>query len=203
VSSHDVFAFRPYALVILALTVAVSAAVTAQSIPRPNSRIPTSVLPLRIAEAKADNEHSVTSSACILVQPDGRFHVERRRLSAPSTTATLKIYESTLDSAQLQELITIVGKVEESAAPPYEDKGVGFNNAPWFATVDISIGDASRRFGYWSWDSRNAGPQVNADVRKGWLESEAALKPLLNWFHRTEGQKLPLSDSGSNQCLQE
>ncbi len=158
--------------------------------------------PVRIGEARMDNEHAVTSSDCVLILPDGRFHLERRRVAKPSPTATLKIFESSLDSSELEQLRGIIKDEEVSGLPEYDRQRVYFQNAPWFTsvTVDIGEGEAARRFGYWAWDTQNAGPDVPADARAHWRDSEVALRPLVEWFHRMEASKLSPSDAKSTQC---
>jgi hypothetical protein len=66
-------------------------------------------------------------------------------------------------------------------------------------TVDIGEGGAARRFGYWAWDTRNAGPNVPANVRTHWRDSEVALRPLVEWLHR-EASNLTPSEAESTQC---
>src|SRR5438045_7149769 len=61
-----------------------------------------------ISEATIDNKNAVTSTDCILVLPDGRFHLERRKEVAPNPTSSLSIFESSLDSTRLQELQDIL-----------------------------------------------------------------------------------------------
>lgn len=184
--------------VILALAATLPAAAHAQtnSSPDPNSFV------VRVSEAMIDNEHGVTRSDCVLVLPDGRLHLERRRVAAPSSTATLKVYESSLDSSQLEQLRNIVNNEVKSGLPEYDKSPVGFQNAPWFSSVIVDTGDreTARRFGYWAWDKRNAGPDVPADVKKQWQESEVGLRPLVEWLHGIEGLKLPPSDAAPTQC---
>jgi hypothetical protein len=159
--------------------------------------------PVRIDEGKFDNEHGVTSSDCILVMPDGQFHLERRRVTTPNPPATLTIFESSLDSSQLEQLGEIISHAETNGLPEYDNQPVGFQNAPWFSSafVDVGQGETVRRFGYWAWDKRNTGPNVSADVKKRWHDSEVALRPLLDWLHGIEGLKLPPSDAKPTQCF--
>jgi len=185
-------------IALLFLAVSASCAVLAQA----NSPTAQKVLPARIAEAKMDNEHAVTSSDCVLVLPDGRLHLERRRVAKPNSTATLKIFESSLDSSELEQLRGIIKDEEASGLPEYDTQRVFFQNAPWFTsvTVDIGEGTTARRFGYWAWDKRNAGPDVPASVRTHWQDSEVALRPLVEWLHRIEASNLMPSDAESTLC---
>lgn len=162
----------------------------------------TKELPVRVAEAQANNEHGLTTSDCVIVMPDGRFHVERLRQVLPSSTATLNIFESSLDSSQLQQLGDIVAEAEASRIPAYDSHPVGFTNAPWFSSVIVSVGEGqtARKFGYWEWDRRNTGPDVPADVKKHWHDSETALQPLVEWLHAIEAMKLPPSNAEPTKC---
>jgi len=111
-------------LILLLVVAFLPSAVSAQ-VGRPSDPQAT---PVRIDEGRFDNEPGVTSSDCILVMPDGRFHVERRRQVLPSSTATLNIFESSLDSSQLQQLGDIVAEAEASRIPAYDSHPVGFTN---------------------------------------------------------------------------
>jgi hypothetical protein len=188
----------PGLAVALALATVFLAGVGAQTNSATNSKAPT----VRIGEADVDNEHGVTSTDCVLVLPDGRFHLERRRQVLPSSTATLVIFESSLDSSQLEQLQGIVENERMSRLPEYDKQPVFFRNAPWFSsvTVDIETGEAVRRVGYWLWHERSAGPAAPADVKKRWQDSEAALRPLVEWFHGIEALKLSPSDTRPSGC---
>lgn len=183
---------------LLLLAVFSSCAVLAQANPPTAQK----VLPVRISEAKMDNEHAVTSSDCVLVLPDGRLHLERRSAAKPSSTATLKIFESSLDSSELEQLRGIIKDEEASGPPEYDKQRVFFQNAPWFTSVTVDIGEGGtvRRFGYWAWDKRNAGPDVPTNVKTHWQDSEVALRPLVEWFHRIEESNLTTSNAESTQC---
>jgi hypothetical protein len=182
----------------LALAVTLPAIAGAQTNPSPG---PESFV-VRISEAMMDNERRVTLSDCLLVLPDGRFHLERRRQVLPSPTATLNIFESSLDSSQLEQLRDLVKNAQSSALPNYDSQRVFFQNAPWFSSVIVDIGgsEASRRYGYWTWDMRNAGPDVAATAKKHWHDSETALQPLVEWLHAIEAMKLPPSNAEPTKC---
>src|SRR5580765_2269773 len=64
--------------------------------------LPDSAFVVTIGEATIDHQNAVTSTDCITVLPDGRFHLERRKQVAPNPTSSLNIYESSLDSTQLR-----------------------------------------------------------------------------------------------------
>jgi hypothetical protein len=179
---------------ILAVAIILPAAVGAQAT--------TPHLPVRIGEAKVDNEHGVTSSDCVLVMPDGRFRLERTRQVLPSSKATLRVFESSLGSSEFLQLRGIVENEGAGEFPEYDKQPVFFQNAPWFSSVTVDVGEGGifRKLGYWAWDGRNAGPGVPADVEQRWRRSEAALRPLIEWFHRIEAVKLSPSGAAPTQC---
>jgi hypothetical protein len=172
----------------LVLAAALPAAVGAQTTSSPDPK----PFVVRISEDRVDNGHGVTSTACVLVSPDGRFHLERRQQVLPSSTAVLKVFESSLDSSQLQQLRDILRNEPTGSLPEYDKQPIYFQNAPWFSsvTVEISAGEAARRAVYWSWDERSAGPAASAEVKKHWKDAETALRPLVEWLHGIEALKL-------------
>jgi hypothetical protein len=173
------------------------ALVSSQAAPPSNPGAPA----VRIREAVVDNQHGVTSSTCLLVSPNGRFHLERRHQELPAPKATLGIFESSLDSSQLQQLHSIVGHEGMSTLPEFDAQPVFFNNAPWFSSVTVEIEtEVSRKVGYWLWREGDPGPEVSADVKKRWQDSEKTLRPLVEWSHQIEALKLSPSESGSKQC---
>jgi hypothetical protein len=183
---------------VLTLAALFPVVVGAQTNSRPNAK----AFIVTISEARVDNEHGVTSTDCLLVRLDGRLHLERRRQAPVSPTAMVKIFESSLDASQLERLQGIVKSEETSRLPEYEKQSVFFQNASWFSSVavDVSTGEATRRFGYWLWDERNPGPGVPADVRKQWQDVETGLRPMVEWFHGIVALNLPPSASAPTQC---
>jgi hypothetical protein len=94
----------------------------------------------------------VTSTDCIMVLPDGRFHLERRKQVAPNPTSSLNIYESSLDSTQFQQLLNIVKKESITKLPDYAPPAFPMA-VPWFSTVNAKVAQAGhiRTVGYWLW----------------------------------------------------
>ena len=165
-------------------------------------------LPVRIGEARVDNAQGITDSDCALFFPDGRFHLERRQLRRPNRTATLKVFESALDSTQLQQLQWLLDSDEEKNLPPYDDQQPSFVNVAWFLSVTVDTGEGKtvkmgHRFGYWAWDKENAGPDLSPDLKARWRRSEEALRPLLQWFHGFEALKLVPSEGRPMECSAE
>src|SRR5579863_2601359 len=145
---------------------------------------------VRINEATIDNENAVTSSDCMLILPDGRFHLERRSQHLPNPVATLRIFESSLGAAQLQYLRDILHDQSIRNLPPYAPP-IFPMNLPWFANVRVKIvrEPEVQDVGYWIWrgGAADASPNSTPDnIKKGWQESEVALRPLLQWFHGVE-----------------
>jgi hypothetical protein len=191
--------FGPFSLVlVLGLAAAFPTAVGAQINSHPISR----PFVVSVSEVRVDNEDGVTNSECVMVQPDGRFHLERRRQLLPNPTATLDIFESSLDSSQFQHLQDIVSKegmsrLPEDIPPPVSIDALRFSNV----TVRLDSAEGIRRGGYWVLYGRRPGATaVPGDVQKRWQESQTALRPLVEWLHGVEALKLPPSDATSTQC---
>jgi hypothetical protein len=155
-----------------------------------------------IGETTADNQHGVMTSDCAVVLPNGRFHVERRKQVSPSPTASVRVFESTLDSSQFDNLRRIVQTAGTSEAREYVAPPASLD-VPWFTTVVVTV-EASgqvRKSGYWKW--RGETPELyktRDDIRRGWQESEKKLQPIIEWFHRIEALNLSSSDTEPDQC---
>ena len=108
------------ALTVAVLTVAWVTSAAAQSHPPSDS----AAFVVKIDETTIDHTKLVTSSDCILVLPDGRFHRERRKEALPNPTSSLDISESSLDSTQLQRLHNIL-------------KGEDINKLPGVCTAGV------------------------------------------------------------------
>jgi hypothetical protein len=163
---------------------------------------PAGAFVVRISEASVDNEHGATSMDCLLVRPDGRFHLEHRHQQLPSPTARLSVFESSLDSSQLVQLQGIIKNERVSDLPDYVTPPVSMD-VPRFSTliVDIQRGGSVQRSGYWTWHERSPGALAfPADVKKRWQDSEVTLRPVVEWFHEAEGLKLLPSSAGSMEC---
>jgi len=158
-----------------------------------------------IGEATTDLSSLGTSRhTCILVMPNGRFHLESRVQHLPSSVAKAKIFDYSLDSQQLQRLRDILDdeKIRQLAAyqsPPMPMAVAwsrGFN-------ANIERGTGIQNVGYWTWRggtptaSPNSAPE---SVKKTWQESEIALGPLIDWLHGIESLQLPPSDAAFNSC---
>ena len=99
---------------------------------------PNAAFLISIAEGTFDNERVTIHSDCMLVLPDGRFHLERRKQLEASSTTTLDIYESALDSTHIQRLrgILRITSVKESLGYPLPIFPL---TASWFSTFYAEI----------------------------------------------------------------
>jgi hypothetical protein len=156
-------------------------------------------------EAETDlSPGGLTVHDCIVVRPDGRFHLERRKQKLPNPTATLDVLESSLDVAEFQQLRNILDSQEIRRLPRYVQPAIPMA-APWFQGFNAKItrGGEVQSVGYWSWrggtpaESPNSTPDA---VKKEWRTSQAALRPLVDWVHAVEGSKLVSSPARSTLC---
>ncbi len=197
--------YMPKAAMIIVLTAAILTVTGGSSTAaRNNSQFDSSVLVVSINEAMIDNRNASSSTDCILVMPDGRFHLERRKEIAPNPTSSLSIFEASLDSTQLQQLHDILKREGIERLPDYA-LPVFPMAVPWFATFNAKIeqGGQTRKVGYWRWHGGTAETSPNstpANVKKTWKESEIALRPLVEWFHAIESLKLSPSGAQPTGC---
>jgi len=105
-----------------------------------------------IGETTVDWAKGTNVSSCMVVLPGGRLHLERRTQRLPNPTATLQIFESTLDTAQLRQLVEILGQADPRTVPPYVLPPLPMD-VPWFYTfsAEITREHAIQRGGYWDW----------------------------------------------------
>lgn len=136
----------------------------------------------------------VSEHDCLLVLPDGHFHLERRTQLLPSPRAKLKIFESALPAPQFQRLREILAQesIEKlpADAPPAFPMSV-----PWskFFGVEIPRGTGVQKAGYWLWTGGTPETSPNSmpeNIKQEWKESEIVLQPLVEWFHELEATKL-------------
>jgi hypothetical protein len=190
---------------VLVLTIAFfTVARVASAAPQRQSLPDTAAFVVSIGEATIDHKEAVTSTDCIMVSPDGRFHLERRKQVAPNPTSSLNIYESSLDSTQLQQLLDIVKKESITTLPDYALPAFPMA-VPWFSTFNAKVERAGqiRTVGYWLWRGGEADDSPNStpnNIKKIWKDSEVALQPLAEWLHGIEALKLSPSNAKPTQC---
>lgn len=151
---------------------------------------------LRIGEANVElSRHGIIAGDCLLVLPDGHFHLERRKQQLPNRRAKLRIFESSLSTSQLQQLREILdGEAIEKLplyTPPVYPMAV-----PWSDTFIAEMARQAKvqKVGYVVWRGGTAPGSPNStpdSVKQEWRDSETALKPLVDWFHGWEATKLP------------
>ena len=150
------------------------------------------------------------SSNCILVWPDGRFHLERKQQQLPKRVASLKVFESSLDSEQLQQLRDILKDQSIEKLPPYVLHPDLPLNVPWFQTFRATIARAKQiqSIGYWKWRGGTPGKPPNTTperIKEDWRKAETTLRPLVDWFHETaqSASKLKPSVAEPTACQSE
>jgi hypothetical protein len=168
------------------------------------SSIPDSFL-VRIVEVTTDNQPGgMIANDCILVSPDGRFHLERRQQVIPSSSAKLRIFESSLDSFQFAKLQNLVQSENIRALQGYVSPKFPLTMS-WVSDLDVRIsrGEQVQTVGYWIWRGGKAGlsPESTPDnIKRIWRESQAALQPLVEWFHQVKGLQLQPSTAQPSMC---
>jgi hypothetical protein len=140
---------------------------------------------------------------CVVVHPDGQFHLELRRQEFLDGRAALRIYEGTLDAESVQTLKNLLDAdaIKKLATPksprlPLSDASLeGFSAA-------ISRTDRTQDVGYFVVKAR--GPDNSDTVVQEWQESQMALQPLVEWFRALKTFTTPakhlVSNSRSTVC---
>jgi hypothetical protein len=141
-------------------------AIYAQSRPEPTAFV------INIAEAATDLSPQGTSRhTCILVLPDGRFHLESRTQRLPSPVATANVFDYSLDTMQLQQLRGILEDERIRQLTAYLSPAMPMA-VPWSSGFDARIPRATgvQNVGYWKW--RGGAPEASPNsapesVKKG------------------------------------
>jgi hypothetical protein len=158
-----------------------------------------------ISEKQTDiSPRGLNLSNCAIILPDGRFHFEHRVQQLPSSGATLTVFESSLDSAQSQEIQAILGKEEIRQLPAYVQPKLPIG-APFSYGFNARIARPKgvQNVGYWTWRGGppEAPPNTETEtVKKAWQQSEDALRPLADWLHGIEDSRMIPSDTQSTLC---
>lgn len=141
-------------------------------------------------------------SNCVLVLSDGRFYIALRRQEIMDGTSTVKGLEGSLDTSALQILHGLLNQDAIRNAPKFEPPNTPFG-ADEFQVFEAEVdrGSTLQRTGYFTWSGK--GPNNPDSTKKQWQESEAALKPLVEWFRALKTNKYPLKRPASqSQALQ-
>jgi len=146
----------------------------------------------------------ITANECILVFPDGHFHMERRLQQLPTPSATLQVYEADLSDEQLQQLKNSLDNYEirnlPTFVPPSIPGPVNFRQA---FQVRFPRNSHIDNIGYAAWKATSQS-DPDAPARDALYTSQqksvAALQPLYKWFTDLDSQKLTPSNMGSTFC---
>jgi hypothetical protein len=141
---------------------------------------------------------------CALILPDGRFHLEQRVQRLPNSKASLKVFESSLDSAQFRKLQEILNDETVKELPPLVSptSAVGGNQFGGF-TAEVARGERVQSVGYFEAQGQTAEKSsdlAHSNRKKGWEQSKAALRPLQQWFHGLQAANLEPSRGESTLC---
>jgi len=153
-------------------------------------------------ESLTDYQSNEGRSACAVEFPDGRMRIERTKQIIPNEPAT-QVFTTKLNSTQSSELLSILSKTEKLSAftPP---KMPFIADSAQYFEVEIVQNQRLREIGYFKWRGNTpaeASPASMPDnVKKAWQISEAALQPLVQWFHNVQSIKMQLSKMAPTQC---
>jgi hypothetical protein len=149
----------------------------------------------------------VTSNSCILIQTDGHFHIETRVKTLQETTASLHIYESSLDEFHLRMLTGLVDNQSVRDLKDFINPAFPMTLSRFsLATVQIPRDGSTQRLGYLVWERRagmeNHSPESTPDsVKEQWRTAQTALTPLVLRLHEMEGMNWPeVPKSRSSLC---
>src|ERR1700743_2196752 len=148
--------------------------------------------------------HGITANDCVLVLPDGHFHMEHRLQQLPVPRASLEIFESVLSNNQIMQLREILDRQEIQELPTFVSSGIpGSVYLRLSFQAEISRDPKVQNVGYMDWKV-NVGADSDEHPREALKQAqskaETALQPLLQWFLNLESQKLPPSNSESTFC---
>lgn len=194
------------ALKIAALAIAVSAALASVHPAPAASQQAESSPSLTIWESTLDlSQGGGSTHTCILVQPDGRFHLEKKTQRLPGSPASREIFDYSLDVSQFQQLRSILDDEKLRQLPAYVQPALPMG-VPWSHGFDVKILRVAdvQHVGYWTWRGGTADTSPNSTpqgVKNGWRKSEATLKPMTDWLHGIESMKLSPSRSESTMCV--
>jgi hypothetical protein len=127
---------------------------------------------------------------CIVVFPDGHFHLELRRQEFFDGKATLAVYESSLNPQGLERLQMILDSEDIKRLPAFVQPVPPFDPQGWHGlSGKIMRASGVQVIGYFDWQGK--GPGNSDSDKREWQESQVALKPLVEWFHSVKSFKTP------------
>ncbi|MBV8114815.1 MAG: hypothetical protein JO300_08740 [Silvibacterium sp.] len=150
----------------------------------------------------------INRNDCLLVFPDGHFHMEQRFQQLPKTEASLRIHESLLSNAQLDQLRSLLNQRQVVTLPQF---------VPFHLVVPVRLrrgfqAEISRnqetvqRVGYMEWEVSKHDdahyPTSEALEKSRTLDesqqpARTTLRPLLQWLLKLESQQ-PAQGSGES-----
>jgi hypothetical protein len=161
---------------------------------------------LQIVERQTDlSPNGGVTSDCLLVQPDGHFHLERRQQHLPNPSANLTIFSAQLSKTQLEGLRSILDKQDIQSLSPFVPPvlPVSVTKFRVFA-ANVARGATIQKAGFFMWEGQgtpdtppNSTPD---DIKRAWQTSATVLQPLVDWFHALEGMKLRPSHAKPTLC---
>jgi hypothetical protein len=164
---------------------------------------------VRVSQGETDlAPNGLNNHDCILVWPDGRYHLEIRVQHPAKSGARLQIFESSLDSAQFQQLKNIIDNPNVRRLPPYAQPSIPMI-ARWYRGFHATIprGDSAQSIGYWQWregDPEASPNSMSKTAKEAWRNSEVVLRPLTEWLRGVESTKpAALPDARSTFCGEE
>jgi hypothetical protein len=167
---------------------------------KPNAKLPS----VWIAESLIGLSLSppVDDAKCILVMPDGKFHMEWRHQVLPAPKSDVKIYEGVLNSSQRQLLQSVISdhalKEFPDSKVPAVPTGSGFVRA---GGTKIQRDNYFQQVEYADWGSvRKSYQGVSAEVAERQRQGEIVLQPLMDWFHQLQNSDLKEVDVAPNLC---
>lgn len=192
------YLFRPvHPLRATLLCILISGSLVARS----QSDAPSRQFLVAIKEGQMDLSRSGgTSSDCILVLPDGRFHLERRKQQI-SRTASLTIFEASLDQERLASLQAILADKQLTTLPPDVEPKFPIGGS-WFRGVEVQIprDNGIQKVGYFRLPDEQPPRSYTSEEVKAWEVSALRLKPLVDWFHNVENWNLAPTKVPQTHC---
>jgi hypothetical protein len=134
---------------------------------------------------------------CVVVLPSGKFYLVLKRQEF-GNTASLKKFEGWLDQRELRILRSVLDQDAVKGAPSFEiprmpsvDEWEGFQ-------AQIDRGSTVQLVGYFKWKLK--GSDKTEPANKDSQDSEAALRPLVEWFRALKTYNDPLKRPASKSA---
>lgn len=131
---------------------------------------------------------------CVVVMPDGRFYLSLKR-QENGDPATVKSFEGSLDQSEMLILHKLLDESTIKSAPKYEIPRMPSVDEWQYFEAQIDRSSTVQNVGYLKWKAKGANSEEAAN--KDSQESEAALRPLVEWFRDLKAYKEPLKRPAS------